>query len=318
MSSCLSALLRSKFRAAACALAAVAALAGCGGGGSVVDEFKPQRIVSLGDEYSYIDGSTGRKYTVNALNGDGSVNCDANRLWNQRVVESYGLSFPQCNPAGRDASRALLQAAPGARSADLAAQINGVSGLGAKDLVLVLIGANDVWAGYEIARTQGEDAALAEMDKAATAAYQQVRRLVNLNAKVIALTVPDLGTTPHARKTLGNPDLVSRLTARFNVTFRTLLSDENSPTSNGRKLGLVLAEDRVSLMYKNQDDFGLVNRDDAACGDSANWGLACDTGRAVSNHGDYLFADDRHFSIEANYQIGLLAEERAKDSPFSN
>lgn len=314
MSSSLSARLRSTFGRFGCTLAAVAALAGCGG--SVVDEFEPARIVSLGDEYSYIDGATGRKYTVNALGSDGvSVDCGANRIWNQRVVESYGFAFAQCNPQGRDTSRALLLATVGAKSADLATQIGRVSGLGENDLALLLIGANDVWAGYDTARVQGEAAALAQMDTAANAAYAQILRLVNLKVKVVVLTLPDIGRSPHAVKTLGNPDLVSRLVARFNVTLRSKLSDESSPTSDGRKLGLVLAEDMVGLMQKNLGDYGLSNGSDAAC-DSASYGLACDSSKAVGDYGDYLYADDRHFSIDANDYIGRLTETRAKDSPF--
>jgi len=162
-------LLRPRLLRLAAALATAAVLAGCGGS-DIVDRFQPQRIVSLGDEYSYIAAAgdagitpdlVGRKHAVNVLRDDGSTDCNANRLWNQQFVEGYGFSFAQCNPNGRDPSRALLYARPGATAAgggeaSIAAQIGRhaaqAGGFRAGDLVLVFAGANDVEAAYRRVR----------------------------------------------------------------------------------------------------------------------------------------------------------------------
>ncbi|WP_119156269.1 SGNH/GDSL hydrolase family protein [Caldimonas tepidiphila] len=309
MSFQLSPLLRSRLVRLGGLFAAAAAIAGCGG--SVVDRFEPARIVSLGDEYSHLSPQ-GRKYTVNKA-GD----CNANRIWNQQLVESYGFSFPECNPGGRTGSRlAVLKAAPEARTADIAAQIDAVANLGSTDMVLLLVGANDIWDAFRSGAS-----AEADVDAAAARVHAQVRRLVDLRSKVLVLTVPDQGRTPAARaldaSSAGSSARLTALTERFNTRMRNLLNEPGSPTASGRNVGLVLAQGVVLEVQNNPNTYGIGNVDRGACPASAQ-GLACEDTVADGSYGRFLYADDRYLSTYANSRIASEAETRARNNPFSN
>ncbi len=166
----------------AVASVALLALAGCGGG-DTVDEFRPQRLLVLGDETSLItdgtsaypafleDGETphpmagqiipaGLKYSVNALDPvapapeqvdnppTGPIDCLRNRIWIQIVADEYNFGFDECNsdPAGTP-QRGVIYATVGARVADIADQVTAhraTSSFTPTDLVTVFVGQHDI------------------------------------------------------------------------------------------------------------------------------------------------------------------------------
>lgn len=306
-----SSLLRSKLGRLGCMAAAVAALAGCGG--SSVDPFEPQRILSLGDEYSVIESGTGLKYTVNALN-----NCDANRIWNQQLVESFGFSFKECNPNNRDPGRALLYAAAGARvetgDNSIAAQIerHRTSGGGFRntDLVVMMAGANDVLALADAASPLTEAQRVEEATRLGRVLAEQANALANAGTPVVVVSAPNQGETPYARQS-GNAALLARLSTAFNDSLRFRLIDD------GRKLGFANGEGEIhGLQFPRNGDpiYSVTQRTDPACASAT--GTACNTGNAAGNYGNYLYATDRFLSTTANTRLFAIAERVAKDNPF--
>jgi len=112
--------------AAACAavLATSVSVTACGGG-TQSKKFVPSRVVSFGDENSYLS-SNGRKYTVNNVNLDSSgaayelngatttttttdptkmeYNCGNNPIWVQLVAANFGFDSDQCPVSGASPS----------------------------------------------------------------------------------------------------------------------------------------------------------------------------------------------------------------------
>ncbi len=99
-------------------------LASCGGG-TQLEPFDAQRVLAFGDEPSVIT-TTGSKYTVNALQTDNvTLDCASNPIWVQTVAASFGLVFPRMqSDQCRRADAAASWPTPGAKVADLAAQVN--------------------------------------------------------------------------------------------------------------------------------------------------------------------------------------------------
>ncbi|MFY7940342.1 MAG: hypothetical protein ACOVOX_05475, partial [Burkholderiaceae bacterium] len=97
-------------------------LAACGGGDQVKN-FEPVRVLSFGDENSVIT-SSGQNFSVNGLNaGKTAIDCGVNRIWNQILANSYGLSFPQCAGTATVTNSRIL-AVPMAKVADVKTQID--------------------------------------------------------------------------------------------------------------------------------------------------------------------------------------------------
>lgn len=305
------ALLRSKSVRFGGVLAAVAALAGCGG--TVVDEFEPARIVSLGDEYSHID-SSGRKYTVNG------ATCSDNPIWNQRLVESYGFSFKECNPNNRDESKALLYAREGARiltgAGSIVAQLaeheaSPGGGFRSGDLVLVMAGAHDM---HDIAAGAGSDADKIQAARdLGRALAQRLNALLDKDVRLVVLSVPDQGTTPEvAAQAEAQRALLSRLTTRFNEELDLSLAND------GRRVGWVSAQGEINRIQFPGDEgswYGVTERNAPAC-PAASAPADCSTTTANAAYATHLYAFGRHLSTIAHERLFALAESRARDNPF--
>lgn len=297
---------------AACLLAL---LAGCGGGTSQVQAFIPDRIVVFGDEHSSFTAD-GRKYSINALAADGSIDCESNPLWTQTVAAVYGYKFAQCQGTTPEA-RAFTFAAPGATVDDVRAQIDAQAALGFndKDLVLVMAGANDVLQIYA-ARTpaDSDDALIARARERGTALAAQVNRLVGLGAKVIIATMPDVSVTPWAiARGAADAALLKRLSAGFNGRLRVNILND------GRFIGLVLADETLQSAVQVPSAFGLTNVTAAACKDSVPLpGCQADAASLVEGASavTWLWADAQYFGPALHRQIGLIAASRAQSNPF--
>ena len=175
--------------------------------------FVPARILAFGDQSSVITVD-GNKYTINALNTDGTVDCVSNPIWTQVFASSYGMVFPECpgtSTGTPPTSRILAQA--GAKTAgtdevDLAQQITRQlemsvvdgGGISSGDLATVFIGVNDVVAAYQSYEAGASASDVQTQVKAAGVALAaQIARMVAAGGKVMVSTVPDVGLSPYGR-----------------------------------------------------------------------------------------------------------------------
>ncbi|KNZ32490.1 MAG: hypothetical protein AD742_12175 [Methylibium sp. NZG] len=304
------------------AVVGLAALTACGGG-TDVDQFVPTAVISLGDETSVINAD-GTKYSINGPTSstDPTLDCRTNPIWVQALASAYGMVFTQCNPGGLEV-RARGLAAPGARVADIAAQAAQVGALTGSQLVTVLAGANDVLAQYARYPAVSEAQLSAELEATGSALAEQVNALANAGGKVLIATVPDLGLSPFAfAERAANTDtdraaLLSRLTARFNAKLRANIIND------GRRIGLLLADELVQTASKFPSSYGYLNVVGAACLSTAVL-PACNTttlqpvNGAVPAAGSFswLWADPTRLSPGGHSQLGALAASRANGNPF--
>lgn len=288
------------------------ALASCGGGTSQIEPFVALRYIAFGDELSSFTAD-GRKYSINALNTDNTaVDCAGNPIWIQTVAEIYGFGFAEC-PIGTGEQRALTRAAPGAKAADLVLQIDAQVAAGGfvdRDIVSVLVGMHDIKELYERFPAESEDDLVAIARDRGVLIGRQVNRLVDLGARVIISTAPDVGVTPYGLAQ--GPEgarLLTRLSDQLNGRTRvTFLND-------GRFVGLVAGDEWLKAVVRNPSGSGLVNVTTAAC----NVALPdCSTATLVADASDdtWLWADDLRLSPAAHSRLGSLASSRARNNPF--
>ena len=294
-------------------LGVVSLLASCGGGTSQIQAFVPSRLIAFGDETSVIT-STGHKYSINAFGVDGNtLDCNASPIWVQVVAESYGFGFAEC-PLSTGQEKGYIRARAGARAADFALQVDAQVGAGGfleTDLVTVLVGTQDVidlFHDYP-SKTRDEIIALARQRGELIAA--QVNRLVQLGAKVVVATVPDVGLSPYGRaQGTEGATLLSDLTFALNGRIRVNILND------GRYIGLVLADEFIQTANKAPSYFGLNDATSAAClvplPDCTTNDLS---NSAVAKEG-WLWASDRWLGTGGHRQLGVLAQTRAHGNPF--
>ena len=313
---------------------AVAVLSASCGGGDQVSKFEADRALAFGDESSLLvdrnrDGN-GFKYGINGTLSatDPTTSCRFNALWIQAVAALYGLVFPQCNPGPTPvaAPTSRIRASLGATSADLAVQIDAQraeSAIGSGDIATVLVGLNDVLAQYAQYPAVNEVTLSDNVEAAGAVVGAQVNRLADAGARVLVSTIVDAGVTPFAaNEKRNNADtdraaLLTRLSQRFNASLRrTIVND-------GRKIGLVLLDEQVSVVGKFNGLNGFANTSTGACDLTKSAlvppsALDCTDLTLITGAGSnsYLWADDRHLSAGGQASLGSLAVSRAKNNSF--
>lgn len=304
------------------ALLALVALASCGGG-TQIEPFEPTRLLAFGDESSVLT-STGRKYSINALNDDDTIDCATDPIWIQRVARAFGLFFDQCRGSSTATATALILAVPGGKMEDadtaltLKAQIDSIaSTFTDKDLATVLVGANDVLEVYGQYPDTSRAALMSEMKARGTALGRQVNRIAQAGPAVLVVTVPDLGLTPFARaEKAANTDtdrarLLTDLTDEFNSAMRLEIIND------GRLIGLVLGNELIRNMHEFPGSYGLENVTEPACLDSAALpDCTADTLVEDAESRTYLWADRTRLGPNGQVRLGIEAEERALNNPF--
>ena len=292
-------------------------LAACGGGTSQFETFAPTRVIAFGDESSLLTAD-GRKYSVNALSTTDVVDCATQPIWEQTLATFYSFVFAECNPTASLTTQAVMRAKAGAKVDDLAAQITAqaaTSAFTSKDLVTVLIGANDVLELYAQFPTRKQDDLLAEARLRGERLATQINRLVDLNARVIVATMPDLGVTPFAtaqKAAFTDTDravLLTALTAAMNGRMRVKIIND------GRYVGLVLADEMVQTMVKSPASFALVDVTTSVC----TAALPNCTSKTLVSAGDsatWLWADSTHLAYGGQQRLAALAQARAQGNPF--
>jgi phospholipase/lecithinase/hemolysin len=312
-------------RSAAAALCIGLAVAACGGG-DTVEPFEPTGMAAFGDELSFI-GAGGARYTVNPLNDDGSLRCDANPLWIQVVARQYGMKF-ETDPCLEtdETPKGKIFAAPGAKVADIAGQIDtflaGVTP-GAVQLAMLWAGMNDVVELYGQYPAQTEAALLIEANARGKALAEQANRIGRSGNPVVVVTIPDMGLTPLARA--GGDEarrVMSALSREFNGGIHVNLLQD------GRLVGIVFGEAETQNATEVPSSYGYKNVVEAVCLASAPLPTcttdtlvvqdnpATEEDEGVTAGATYLWADATHPAPTFHTRIGSLTLTRARNNPF--
>jgi len=297
---------------------ALAGLSACGGGTSQIDPFAPTRIISFGDESSLILPD-GRKYTVNGLDAvTGAIDCSSNPIWVQKLASFFGLVFAECNPSQIAVTSGLMYAEKNGNVASFQARLDAhfaTGGFGPKDLVTVMVGANDIIELYQQYPAQSQASLLDEARARARTLAAQVNRIANANGRVILSTVFDQGVTPYGLQE-GAQDssraaFLSQLTNEFNLEMRVNILND------GRLIGLVLADETVLNMSRYPASFSLTNATQAICLITVSVDN-CTTNTMIADGSPtaWLWANDRLLSPAGHTRIGDLAVSRARNNPF--
>jgi phospholipase/lecithinase/hemolysin len=311
-----------RLRRALLALACVssALLASCGGG-DIVSQFNPGRLVVFGDAFSDL-GQNGTRYTVN---GSGGVD-----NWTQQLASRYGLSVAARNAGGTSYATgsarvaAKPDAAGNAATPTVAEQVDAFLGAGsfsATDLVVVSGGVGDLIAegAAAMAGTQTADQAQAAVEQAGRNLGAQVRRVVDAGATHVVVVGPyNLGRSPWARAA-GQQGLMENLTTRFNEALLVSIVDL------GSKVLYVDAALYFNLVTGNAVSYGFDNVTGVACASvdpGAGIGIGagqvssalCNTGTLAGgiSLGTTLFADPVYVTPAAHVRFGDYAFDRLR------
>lgn len=313
---------------------AVVLLGSCGGSTEQIEPFDPTRLLVFGDEMSVLTKELpqGRKYSVNALNSDGSLDCGSLRIWVQVLGGTFGFAFEECNPNNQAQPRGRIFAEAGAKVDDLPGQFARAAATGCfneTDLVSVLIGANDVIDVYEnqyvpdpnvsFQNNPTYQAALAEIQRRGTRLGQRIFALTTLGPKVIVSTIPMMNLTPYAiqqaalRPEASARSVLQNFSNTFNTAMRVTIPD------NGLFVGLVELDALVQAGVNNPDQYGLRNVTQAACtmplpDCTPNTLVSSITG----NGSTWLWASDKWIGSTAHLNLGDFARNRARGNPFGS
>lgn len=309
------------------AVVVLGTLAACGGGTTQLEAFQPKRMFAFGDEASHLT-SDGRKYGVNVLVPDSTtaIDCNSQALWVQSVASVFGFVFAECNPANVAEPQARMYAAPGARVADVEAQIQAqvaAGGFRDGDLATLLVGVNDVVELYQQFPNVGEAALVDQARARGVQLGNLVNRLVDLGAKVIIVTVPDISFSPFARA----QDVAFPGEDRTGLIFRllTAMNEQLGVTMllDGRFVGLVQADLTWQAIGRFPTGFGFSNISEGICTvpvpacTSATLRVANTETGALADPVNYLWADDStRISFGGQLQLARLAVDRVQRNPF--
>jgi outer membrane lipase/esterase len=304
-------------RALALCTTATLALVACGGGTSQQQTFQPTRVFAFGDEASLLTAD-GRKHAVNALKADDTLDCTANPLWVQAVATTYNFVFSECNPSNSLTVNAFMRAAAGAKVADLKTQVDAqvaAGGFTSKDLVLMMVGSNDVLELYKQYPTRSEADIISELRARGDRVAEQVNRVVGLGGKVIVSTIIDLSLSPYAKEQKAaftdtdRAALIKRMVEALNGRLRVGI------VNDGRFVGLVLADETVQVMVLAPASFSLNDAVTASC-TSALPNCTSKTLIDAATATTHLWSDSTHLSAPGQSRLGLLAQQRALNNPF--
>ncbi|HEX7888838.1 MAG TPA: SGNH/GDSL hydrolase family protein [Ramlibacter sp.] len=308
----------------ACLLAAGASmlvLASCGGG-TVVSQLAPTRIVAFGDGMADLgQNASGQRFTVN----DGSVN-----NWTQHVAVRFGVALGPAKGGGTSYAmgNARVTGTPGAggdaAALPVAQQIDAfraVSSFGPNDLVLVSAGTSDVivQAQAAITGTQTREQMLLAVGQAGTQLGAQVRRLVDAGAAhVVVAGSYNLARSAWAKQT-GQQSLLEAASLEFNTKFLVSVVDL------GARVLYLDAAQQFNLYESNPASFNLTDATNPVCnsvdaGEGIGTGVGqvdsseCTTATLTSTSYDsFLFADRVYPTPRGHRLFGEHAAGRIRE-----
>jgi outer membrane lipase/esterase len=273
------------------------------------DSIKFNQVFAVGDSLS--DGGTfgGRFTNANPTS----------RTWVETLATQLGLNLvPNFSYVPGAPSGGTNYAQGGARvnsSSGTPAPLSAVSQvnqllaqhptLGANDLVVVWVGANDVNAqAAAVAGGLTPQAAVAAMVGNAQTLIAQVDRLKAAGAKyVVVALLPDLARTPAGIASgPAAAGLLSALSTSYNAALAQALPGRGVVVVNTDKLLADVIANPTRYGFSATPLAGLI------CGNTIGAALGC----TFSNPNKYLFADPIHPSAEAQTIFGLVADAGLK------
>jgi phospholipase/lecithinase/hemolysin len=308
--------LRRALLTAACALPIV--LAACGGG-DIVSEFSPSRVVAFGDAFSDA-GQRGVRYTVN--NGGGT--------WAEHVASRYGVSLTAGASGGTSFATgsarvtAKPDAAGDATTPTVTEQITtflGAQSIRENDLVIVSGGIADIITEVRAANTgaQTQDQATANIRQAGRELGAQVRRVVNAGAThVLVVGTYNLGRSPWARNS-GQTAFLESVSTAFNDELLISIVDL------GTRVLYVDAALYFNLVTSSPAAYNYTDVTSVACNSvdpgpgigigagQVNSALCTGATLAISTIGTTLFADPVYFTPAGHNSFGTYAFERFRE-----
>jgi hypothetical protein len=274
--------------------------------------------------------------------------------WVQVLVHGLGggsLSIGGAAGCAQDSGNGKSYAKWGAKVADVEAQKNQHRGeLGDGVLVAILAGQNDIWAAYDEvgSATLDREAALVRMrDKGAQLA-RVINDIVSTGARVVYLTVPDLGKAP---KAAGNSTLATDLTKAFNEGYNNEGGLVLTVVTNGHKIVKVDGFTQIANLSASyavpaaaacETDLAKARTPDGRllataypaitsdadlkakvlllnCNSdnlvvlSGNFQASPPTNEIRANFANYLWADGQHLAPVGHSSLGALAVSRVRD-----
>jgi phospholipase/lecithinase/hemolysin len=287
--------------ALACATAAAALVAGCGGS-TQVELLKAKRLYVFGDELSLLT-STGQRYGINS---SAATNCGSYPIWTQAVATALGLTFAECNPDSKTVT-AFFKAAEGARVADVVTQVDSViDSLGDGDVATLLVG------GWDVRDLYANSGSTSDADARGQVVANQVSRLVNKGVRVLIVTGLPLEKSPWGLAL----DAAGR--SRVVALSEALIGGLRAKISlfDGRQVGMVIGDDTVTTLIDNTSYYGLTNTTGAACLGTAVLPactvdtLVTDATSSGSYLNNYLWADATRPAPVVQTQWGTSAVNR--------
>lgn len=302
-------------------LAASSVLLAACGGGDVVSQLNPSRIVAFGDGFSDL-GQTGKRYTIN----DGSTN-----IWTAEVARRYGLTLTAVVNGGTSyaTGNARVNTKPDAAGNEatptVKEQIDGflAGGSFGNDLVIVQGGVSDVIAevGRQNAGLQTAAQTEANVRQAGKDLGAQVRRLVAAGAKnVVVVGTYNLGRSPWASAT-SQITPITNLSGKFNEDLLVSIVDLGASVlyvDAALYLNLVTGAPPNYKFVDGGERTILCTSVDAGPGigigtGKVNSGL-CNTSTLVAGLDPtlYLFADQVYLSPAGHRSLGEYAYDRIR------
>ena len=323
--------LRRALLTAACAFPIV--LAACGGG-DIVSEFKPSRLVVFGDAFSDV-GQRGVRYTVNG----------AGPTWTEQFAARYGISVAPSASGGTSyatgSARVTARPDAGGDAATLpvAEQIStflGTQAIAPNDLIIVSGGIADILAesAKMSAGTQSAAQTRANVEQAARELGDQVQRVVDAGAAHVMVVGPyNLGRSPWAVAQQGGLATTCQepsespqdatpacLSSAFSQTLLVRIS------KLGGKVAFVDSALYFNLVTSSPLSYGFDDAVNIACNSvDAGPGIGIGAGQvssALCNGGTLaspfpldrtLFADRIYFTPAGNAAFGNYAFDRLRE-----
>ncbi len=292
---------------AACALVLLAAC----GSSSKFEEFIPTRIVSVGDQLSYLGNSAltpafSDRFTINNTATDTGVN-----NWVLQLAASYGLST---NLTTADPAVVARTDATANRVSDLAGRLTGFTSRSG-DMLVVNGGVADIIALADAVADTPASTAQALADIAAAGANLQSFLTSQQNSfkHILVLNAYDMRSSPYAS---------SKTLSTYNGGFSQFLHDMTRAFNNGliRNAGTFPAGSGIRLfdletlfLNANLYNFGItaagMTSTTSTCPSFTTEAIrkACTTTTAAASRSDYasyLFADTKFPSPVAHQLLG--------------
>lgn len=284
-------------------LLAATLLGACGGGGKVYDPLHPSAIYTFGDGIVDSGQTAGKLYTVNSSDPSTKPVYSFPRM----VASGYGIALTAQSAGGTAWGQG------GSKIADMQAQVQaqlaapGFAGFGAKDVIMISAGMEDLIAQTEAVVTGAlsEDAAKADIQAKVAAYGDTIRQLDAKGAHYIYILPPyDLrlspwmttlqtthGSAPAVYMNLYN-SLISALVAQLeSINAKT----QNILLSPGFRTRMGYYTDSSSS--QNNAGTSIANTALCAGAGATDASLCTDTTLITADAAEqakYLFADNRH------------------------